>query len=67
MKRLFSSTDNARIGLISSLLDAAQIPYEVRNKAVSQWQVGAPFWEELWVAERDYDDAARLIAESHKE
>jgi hypothetical protein len=67
MKRLFSSADSAKIGLIRSLLDAADIPYEVRNHAVSQVEVGLPFEEELWVAENEYEDAALLVAESHKE
>ena len=66
MKRILSSPDSAQIGLIRSLLDAADIPYEVRNKALSQVAAGLPFDEELWVQENDYEDAARLVAESHK-
>ncbi|HTS17168.1 MAG TPA: DUF2007 domain-containing protein [Verrucomicrobiae bacterium] len=67
MKQLFSSMDSARMGLVRSLLDSAEIAYEVRNKAVSQAVVGFAFQEELWVAEDDYADAAKLLAESRSE
>ena len=68
MKRILSSPDSGHIALIRSLLDAAAIPYEVRNHAVSQVAAGfVVFDEELWVQENDYEDAARLIAGSHKE
>jgi hypothetical protein len=66
MKRILSSPDSAHVGLIRSLLDAAAIPYEVRNQALSQVAAGLPFDEELWVEENDYEDATRLIAESHQ-
>jgi hypothetical protein len=64
MKRLFSSADSAQVGLIRSLLAAADIPFEVRNEALSQLAAGLVFEEELWVRDEDYEDAARLVAES---
>jgi hypothetical protein len=64
MKRLFSSTDSGQVGLIRSLLASADIPFEVRNEASSQLVPGWAFREELWVRDEDYEDAARLVAES---
>jgi hypothetical protein len=64
MKHLLSAADSAQIGLIRSLLDAADIPCEVRNEALSQVTAGLPFEAELWVRDEDYEDAARLVAES---
>jgi hypothetical protein len=63
MKRVFSSPDSAEVGLVRSVLEAADIACEVRNEAVSQAMPGFPFVPELWVLrDDDYDEAARLIA-----
>jgi hypothetical protein len=67
MKRIFSSADTSRVGLIRSLLDAADIPYEVRNEALSRTAAGFPFEAQLWVRDEDYEDATRLLTESHPE
>ena len=64
MKRIFSSADSARAGLIRSLLEAAGIHYEVRNEALAQVAAGLPFEAELWVRDEDYEAAARLLAEA---
>jgi hypothetical protein len=62
MKYLFSSPDQARVGLVQSLLDAAGIEWELRNQAVSQAEIGMPFSEELWVLhDEDYEPARDLI------
>jgi Putative prokaryotic signal transducing protein len=62
MKRVFSSPDNAGVGLAQSILDAAGITCEVRNDAVSQSVPGAPFNQELWVLrDADYEEARRLV------
>jgi hypothetical protein len=62
MKHVFSSPDSARIGLAQSLLDAADIPCELRNDALSQAMPRMPFMTELWVLrDEDYDEARRLI------
>ena len=67
MKRLFASTDSAQVGLARSVLEAANIPCEVRNDIVSQAFPSLPFAPELWVQDEDYDEAARLLAESQRE
>jgi len=63
MKRLFSSSDSAEIGLLESTLAAAGIECELRNEALSQVIPGVPFQEELWVLnDEDYSEASELIA-----
>ena len=63
MKQIFSSPDSATIGLAQSRLEAAGIPCEIRNEAVSQAMVGFPFASELWLLrDEDYDDARRLLS-----
>ena len=62
MKRVFSSPDSAQVGLAQSILDAAGIPYEVRNEAVSQAMWTTPFAPELWVLrDEDYQEARRMV------
>jgi hypothetical protein len=62
MKYLFSSPDSARVALVQSLLDAAEIAYELRNEAVSQAEAGMPFITELWLLrDEDYEEARKLI------
>ena len=63
MKQLYSSPDSAQVALIRSILDAANVPFEVRNEAVSQ--AIPPFSSEIWVQDDDFEDANRLIKESH--
>ncbi len=64
MKRLYASPDSARVALVRSMLDAANIPFEVRNEALSQAMMGFPFGSEVWVDDKDYDDARELIRAS---
>ena len=60
VKHILCSTDPARIGLAQSLLDAADIEWDVRNQAVSQAEIGLPFATELWVLrDEDYEAARR--------
>ena len=67
MKQIFSSPDNAQVGLAKSRLDAAGIACEVRNDAVSQAMPGMPFAAELWVLrDEDYEDARRLLLSGRK-
>ena len=64
MKRVYTSTNSAEVGLMQSLLGGAKIPCEVRNEAVSQAFVGAPFAPELWILrDEDYEEATRVISE----
>ena len=67
MKRMFFSGDTSKVGLIRSLLEAANIRYETRNEALSQTAAGFPFEAELWVADEDYEDARRVITEPRSE
>jgi hypothetical protein len=67
MKQIYSSPDSAQVGFIQSLLQAADISCEVRNEAVSQVMVGIQFAPELWVRDEDYDQAVRLVTESHSQ
>ena len=63
MKRIFSSHSSAEVGLLGSRLQAAGIPCELRNEALSQAMPGAPFDPELWVLnDEDYRDASDLVA-----
>ena len=63
MKQVFSSPDSAQVGLARSILDAADIPCEVRNDAVSQAMWVMPFIPELWVVrDEDYEEARHLVS-----
>jgi hypothetical protein len=62
MKQIFSSPDSAQMGLVRSVLEAAEIPSEVRNESVSQAIPSAPFASELWVHDEDFEEATRLLA-----
>jgi hypothetical protein len=63
MKQVFSSPDSAQVGLAQSILEAAGIPCEVRNDAVSQAMWAMPFSPELWVLrDEDYEEARRLVS-----
>lgn len=62
MKRVYSSSNSAQVGLAQSILGAAGITCEVRNDAVSQALPGMPFNAELWVLrDQDYAEARRLV------
>jgi len=62
MKKLISSLNSENVGLAKSQLDAAGVPCEVRNDAVSQAITGMPFATELWaLRDEDYDEARQLI------
>jgi Putative prokaryotic signal transducing protein len=69
MKRVFSSVDSVHIGLLQSVLEAADIPCEVRN--VANFQLDGPslnYPMELWVLrDEDYAQAARLLDTSQPE
>ena len=62
MRHIFSSPDTAEVGLVQSHLEAAGIPCEVHNLAVSQTIPSFPFVAELWVLRsQDYEHARRLL------
>ena len=67
MKYLLTSPDSAQVGLARSVLDAANIPCEVRNETVSQAIPTVPFAPELWVRDEDYDDAKRLLSKEQND
>ena len=67
MRCIYSSPDSVRVGLIRSVLEASDISCEVRNEAVSQVMVGIPFASELWVQDKDYENATSLVAEPRSE
>ena len=63
MKRIFSSHSSAEVGLLGSQLQAAGIPCELRNEALSQAMPVATFDVELWVLnDDDYREASDLVA-----
>lgn len=64
MKYLYSSPDSARIGLVQSALEAVGIECELRNQAVSQVEIGIPFYPELWVLRDEDHESARDILKS---
>ena len=60
MKRIYSSSDSAELGLLASRLQAAGIDCEVRSE--SQVIPGIPFGPELWVLnDKDFDEATQLM------
>jgi len=62
MKRIFSSDNSGQISFLCSLLDSAKIPYEIRNDAVSQFEPGMYFCQELWILnDADFEEARNLI------
>ena len=67
MKRVYSSPDSGQVAFIQSMLEAAGIECELRNEAVSQVMMGIPFAPEVWVEDKDVEEAQRLIAESRSE
>lgn len=67
MTLLFSSPDSAQVAFIRSMLEAADIPCEMRNEAIAQAMVGMPFSPEIWVHDEDFDEASRLLAELRSE
>jgi hypothetical protein len=65
MKKLFTPAESAQFGLARSVLEAANIPFEVRNEGDSHvFPDCIPFAPELWVSDEFYDEATRLLAET---
>jgi hypothetical protein len=63
MKRIFSSSNSAEVGLLASRLENAGIPCEVRNEALAQVIPGIAFEPELWILnDEDYAEATALLA-----
>jgi hypothetical protein len=61
VKRIYSSSDSAQLGLLANRLQAAGIECEVRSE--SQIIPGIPFGPELWVLnDQDFDEASELIS-----
>ncbi len=66
MKRVFSSLDSVEAGLRESVLEAANIPYEVRNVTMSEL-AGPSFINplELWVLrDEDFESAVGLLRDA---
>ena len=62
MKRIFSSSSSAEVGLLASRLENAGIPCEVRNESLSQVIPGIAFEPELWILnDEDYPEASELL------
>lgn len=63
MRQIYSSSNSVEVGIVKNQLDAAGIPCEIRNEAVSQAIIGTPFEPELWILnDEDYEDARRIVA-----
>jgi hypothetical protein len=54
MKKVFTTTDSAELGLLKNMLDEASIRCALRNEQLSQALPAMPFNVELWV-ENDAD------------
>lgn len=67
MKRVYSSPDSVRVGLIRGMLETAGIVCEVRNEVVSRVMMGVQFAPELWVPDEDYDAAVGLVTDAQPE
>jgi hypothetical protein len=64
MKRIFSSPDSAEVGLLKNIMEKAGIRCQELNEQMAQTIPSPPFQAELWVVdEKDYADAAALLAE----
>jgi hypothetical protein len=64
MKRIFSSPDSAEVGLLKNIMEKAGIRCQELNEQMAQTIPVSPFQAELWVVdEKDYADAAALLAE----
>jgi hypothetical protein len=62
MRQLYTPVGSAAVGLARSVLESADIPFEVRNEFLSQAIAGTPFEPELWVNDEHYEEATRLLA-----
>ena len=69
MKRVFSSPDSVEVGLRESVLEAANILYEVRNVTMSE--LAGPSLVnpmEIWILhDEDYEAAVGLLRRSKDE
>lgn len=64
MKRVFTSSDAAEVGLLKNVLQKAGIRCVERNEQMAQVIPSAPFQAELWVEdEADYPAAIALLEE----
>ena len=64
MKRVFTSSDSAELGLLKNMLLKAGIRCVEINEQMSQTIPSAPFQAELWVEnEADYQAAVALLEE----
>lgn len=64
MKRIYTSTDTAEVGLLKNMLHKAGIGCVVLNEQMAQMLPVLPFAAELWVEnDSDYLAAAALVEE----
>ncbi|MCD6050912.1 MAG: hypothetical protein K0Q55_2315 [Verrucomicrobia bacterium] len=62
MKRIFTSTNSAEVGLLKSRLEEAGIECEIRNEFAAQALPGTAFDPELWVLDdAQYAEAKGLL------
>ena len=63
MKRVWTSSDSAELGLLRNVLQKAGIRCVEVNEQMAQVIPALPFQAELWVErEEDYDEAMALVA-----
>lgn len=63
MKKVFTSTDSAQVGLMQSVLEEAGIDCEIRNDMVSRMIPLPMLAPELWVVQdEDQNEAEQVIA-----
>ena len=71
MKRIFSSGDTDQVQLKRSVLEAAGIPCQIRDPYGVEGFFGASspnamFTEALWVEDKDYAEAQKLLGSSQE-
>ena len=71
MKKIYTSSEEFRIGQIVSILEQSGIEYVVRNQYLSGAIGELPpteCWPEIWIAyDEDFDLAMKIVSESTEE
>ena len=63
MKRVFSSPQSEKVGLMKGILESAGISCEIRNDAISQAMIGFQFASEIWILrDKDFEEAIALVS-----
>jgi hypothetical protein len=61
MKRLHSSPNSTEVEILKNLLEEAGIFCQLRNQQLSRIVPTPPFYEELWVHDENFEQAAELV------